>query len=886
MAKGAGALSILHQECLNLGQRAGQNLVPGPGIAGMNLARGEPRAHPSAGPLENRGIGAELLGNRAVESEAALGEPMRVHAVTETRVVRNGVEYPAFGSDMRNDLLVVLRGLARSPLFTLVSVLTLGIALGGTTAISSFARAILVAPLPYRDTDRIVTITRGNGTLGFHGMQVTGGDLAEVMSDSRSFTHISAFKPEDLNLRGGAGPEKVRAAIVLPDLLSLLGVEAASGRTFLPEEAEGSAILSHRLWVSRFGSSPEAVGSTLRHDRGVSTIVGILPAGIEIPLAKVDLLLPMAPDRLRDEDPGWFEVIARLAPGASIATARAETNAVSRRLEEEQNPPVKGWGLEVDDLRAQIVGDVAPTIWMLQAAVLLVLLIACANFAGLLLARGILREKEIAVRRAIGAKRSAIAPLILGESLVLAVAGGLLGLLLARWLAAFFLALAPKDLPRSGEVSVDGAVLGAGLVLAILAGILAGVVPAFVFSSPDPKRTSAAGVGRLRSAFTVVQIAAALTLSIGCGLLARSLVRLVSVDLGFEPSGILCFDVSLPQDRYPGAPQQTAALLSLIERLESVPNVRAVGVVPWRLMTGSWSRAQMSTEDRSGTSRERARWPMVLGVSPGFFRTVGIPLVSGRGFEEVETRSVAIVNRTLAEHAWPGETAVGRRIKFGRADSDNPWLEIVGVVETARLVGLATGEEEAMFRPLLPLEYPYGSQALLVRTRSDPMDAVSSIRAAVSDVDPEIPLSNVRAMTEDISDDARAPRFRLAVVASFTALAVGLASLGIFGVVAQWTAARRREIGVRMALGADKAAILRLAAEQGAVLVALGALLGVLGSLAAGRFLEAFLYEVRSFDPLTSILAVAFFSAIALAAALIPARRAASIEPAEALRAE
>jgi putative ABC transport system permease protein len=277
---------------------------------------------------------------------------------------------------------------------------------------------------------------------------------------------------------------------------------------------------------------------------------------------------------------------------------------------------------------------------------------------------------------------------------------------------------------------------------------------------------------------------------------------------------------------------------------------------------------------------------MVLGVSPGFFRTVGIPLVSGRGFEQVETRSVVMVNRRLAERAWPGESAIGRRIKFGRADSDSPWLEIVGVVETTRLVGLATGEEEAMFQPLLPLEYPYGSQAILVRTRSDPMDAVPSIRAAVSEVDPEIPLSSVRSMTEDIWEDARAPRFRLAVVGSFTALAMGLASLGIFGVVAQWTAARRREIGVRMALGADRAAILRLVAEQGAVLVALGALLGVLGSLAAARFLEAFLYEVSSFDPLTLVLAVVLFSAMALAAALLPGRSATSLDPVEALRAE
>jgi predicted permease len=790
------------------------------------------------------------------------------------------------GAVMRSDFLALLRGLARSPLFTLVSVLTLGIALGGTAAISTFVRGILLAPLPYRDPDRIVSITRGNEALGFHGMQIWGPDLALVIASSRSFSQISAFKPEDLNLRGGAGPEKVRAAIMPSDLFTLLGIEAASGRTFLPGETEGAAILSHRLWMSRFGGAPETVGSTLRHDRGVSTIVGILPPGIEIPLKTVEVLLPMDPALMRSEDSGWYEVIARLAPETSIATARAELSAVSRRQEEEQNPPVKGWGFEVDDLRAQIVGGVAPTVWMLQAAVLLVLLVACANFAGLLLARGILREKEIAVRRAIGARRSAIARVFLGESLILAIAGGFLGLLLAHWLAASFLALAPKDLPRSGEVAVDGAVLAAGIALAILTGILAGLVPAVVFSSPNPTRASAASASRLRSAFTIVQLAAALTLSIGCGLLAKSLVRLVTVDLGFEPSGLLSLDVSLPYDRYPEAPQQTAAFQSLLERLESVPDARAVGAVPWTLMTGSASHAQMSTEDVSGTARERDRWPLVLGVSPGFFRTVGIPLVSGRGFEEVESSSVVIVNRRLAERAWPGESAVGRRIKFGRAESENPWFEIVGVVETARLVGLAMGEEEAMFQPLLPLDYSYGALVFLIRTRSDPMDAVPSIRAAVSDVDPEIPLSRVRAMTEAIAEDARSPRFRLAIVASFTALAVGLASLGIYGVVAQWTAARRREIGVRMALGADRHSVIRLVVEQGAVLAALGALLGVLGSLAAARFLESFLYEVSSFDPLTLVLAVVVFSAMALAAALIPARRAASLDPVEALRAE
>jgi hypothetical protein len=294
----------------------------------------------------------------------------------------------------------------------------------------------------------------------------------------------------------------------------------------------------------------------------------------------------------------------------------------------------------------------------------------------------------------------------------------------------------------------------------------------------------------------------------------------------------------------------------------------------------------MSTEDVSGTARERSRWPLVLSVSPGFFPTAGIPLVSGRGFQAHETGNVAIVNRRLAERAWPGGDAVGRRIKFGGPASDGPWMEIVGVVETSRLVGLATEEQEALFRPLLPLQYPYRSLSLLLRTRSDPMSSLPSVRAAVSEIDREIPLANVRAMEDVVSANVRGPRFRLAVVASFTALAVALAGLGTYGIVAQWTAARRREIGIRMALGANLGSVLRLVVEQAAVLVALGTLLGVLGSLLAARFLEAFLYDVSSSDASTAALAVLLLASVTIAAALVPALRAAAIDPAEALRNE
>lgn len=787
---------------------------------------------------------------------------------------------------MRHDLVYVLRGLARTPAFTLVSVLTLGIAIGATTAIATFVRGILLAPLPYPDADRLVTVTRYNRALGFQGLQVWGGELLEVREESPSFSGISGLHYEDLNLSGGSGPEKVLAGIVLPDLLSLLGVEASSGRVFLSNETEGVAILTHRLWVSRFGGSMEAFGTELRHDRGASTIVGVLPPGVEIPLRRADLLLPMDPALLRDPDAASFRVFARLRPGASLETAQAEVDAVARRLEIEHNWPVKGWYLEAESLRTGIVGEVAPTIWMLQAAAVLVLLIACANVAGLLLARGVLREREIAVRRALGAKRSIIARLLLVEGVLVTFFGGILGLVLGRVGTALFLSIAPGDLPRSSDVKVDGTILGGALLITLLVGILAGLGPALVLSRGDPRWRAWRGVSRLRGVFTVAQLAATMTLTVACGLLTQSLARLLSVDVGFEPAGLLCLEVSFPRDRYPEASHRSAAIVALIERLEAAAAVQAVGVAPWTPLTGSWSSAQMSTEDVSGGVRERSRWPVVLSVSPGFFPAAGIALVSGRGFEDRETREVAIVNRRLAERAWPEGDAVGRRIKYGGPNSDNPWLEVVGVVESSRLVGLATKEEEAMFHPLLPLQYPYSTLSLLVRTRTDPMDALPVIRAAVSEVDHEMPLSNIRAMEEIVGRNVQGPGFRLWVVSVFTGLAVGLAGLGIYGVVAGWAASRRREIGVRMALGASRSSILRLSLQQGAVLLAFGTFLGVLGSLAAARFLEAFLFEVSSFDPLTLVAALLLLSAVTLAAAMVPARRAAAIDPAEVLRTE
>jgi putative ABC transport system permease protein len=566
------------------------------------------------------------------------------------------------------------------------------------------------------------------------------------------------------------------------------------GRGFSEGGPEGDTVdgvlLTDRLWKSRFGKSASVLGALIRIDGESRTIVGVLPSGAEIPLRKADLLLTYPRARLREASAPSLEVFARLGSGTSLIVARDEIEAISRRLEEEgPPPPVAGWRMEVTSLRQEVVGNVERTLWILQAAVGLALLVACANFAGLLVARSTTREKEIAVRRALGAAPSRLVRLLMTEGLVLAGAGGAVGLVIAWWGTGTFVALAPAEIPRTGEVVVDGPLLGFGLGLALLSGLLAGIVPGFLASRVAPERSLRAGPSSAarasslgRDLLTAGQFATAMSLCIGTGLLVQSMVRLLAIEPGFDPSRTLSLEISFPTDRFPEPAQRTEVLSRVLDRLSALAEVESVAASSWMPMTGSWAKAQMSVESRSGAARERSRWPVILAVSPGFFRTMGIPLLQGRDVG-VEARSDGlervVVNRALAEGGWPGESALERRIKFGGPGSDNPWLEVMGVVGNARLVGLATEEEETVFLPLLPLRFPYPSMRLVVRSPVNPETLASTVRSAIHEVEAEMPVDRVSAVEELVSNNLAPERFYLTVVSSFTALAVGLAALGV-----------------------------------------------------------------------------------------------------------
>jgi putative ABC transport system permease protein len=798
------------------------------------------------------------------------------------------------------DLRFCLRAVRGSPVFSLVAILTLGIAIGFTSAMYGFVRGILLAPLPYLHPDELVVVSSANATEGFSGLQISAADLLALREKSRSFDAISGLDYRDVNLSGESGPERVTAGEVVSDLLPLLGMGPALGRGFSASEAEavGETILSDRLWRSRFGGAPDALGRTLRVDGASFTIVGVLPPGAEIPLRSADLFLLTPESRLRlgEDSAPSLQSFARLRGGVSLSAARDEVEAISRRMEQERPPPpVTGWRLRVTSLRQEVVGDVESTLWILQAAVALALLVSCANFSGLLVARGTLREREIAVRRALGADRLRIVRLLVTESVVLSLGGGAVGLVLSRWATSVFLALAPEEIPRTSEVAADGPVLALALALGIASGLVAGIVPAILASGIDPERAlrgSTASLiggasGRWRDLLTIAQFAAAMSLCIGTGLLVESMHRLLAVEPGFDPTGVLSLRISFPKDRYPEPSHRTAVLSNVLDRLASLPDVDSAAAASWMPMTGSWAKAQMSTEDVTGSAQERSRWPIVLAVSPGFFRALGIPLVAG---EDVAARSAAdapprvVVNRALAERAWPGASPIGRHIKYGGPGSGSPWLEVAGVVANARLVGLALEGEEAMFHPLLPLSFDYPGARLVVRSTTSFDRLSSEVRSAIHEIDDEIPVDGVAGLDELLSKSVAPRRFYLSLLSAFAALSVALAALGVYGVTANWLAARRREIGLRVALGADPWRVAWLVASRGVALVALGLASGVVASYALSHFLASMLYEVRPSDPATFVVAAVVLGSVGTVAAWIPSRHAATTDPSVTLK--
>ncbi|HEX5725049.1 MAG TPA: ABC transporter permease [Longimicrobiaceae bacterium] len=807
------------------------------------------------------------------------------------------------------DLRYALRTLRRSPGFAAVAVLTLALGIGANTAIFSVLQAVLLRPLPFADADRLMVFWNQYAGGGPQKGAISPSEFADYRRSLRAFESTAAVTDWNANLTGRGEPERVQGFIVSPNLFDVLGVRPALGRAFAPGEGvEGNrevAVLSHALWQRSFGADPAVVGTTVRLNGNTYTVVGVMPPEVRFPDApgllfpeRADLWVPRAWESFADERGNqYLRVVGRLREGGTAEGAAAELRALAARFQAEypeSYPVASGWRPVAIPLREEYVGQVRPALLVLAGAVGLVLLIACANVANLLLARSAARRREIAVRSAVGAARGRLVRQLLTESLVLALAGAVAGVALASWGVAVLARVGPRSIPRLEETTVDLRVAGFALAASLLTAALFGLVPALQLARPAAAVLGAAGRAspdrgrrRLRSFLVAAQVALAVVVLVGAGLLLRSFARLQGTDPGFDPRGVLTFQVSLPPLRYDSLDQRVAVWDEVLGRVAALPGVRAAGGVnPLPLSGDAWS-ASFMVEGQPVPPGGEYPHAEYAAVSPDYFRAMGISLHAGRAFtgaDRAGAPAVAVVDERLARRYWPGEDPVGKRLSLA-GQPDTVFTEVVGVVEHVRAVGLHQEGEPQVYVPLLQRSNRSAYMAVSA-PRGDPLRLAAAIRAEVRRADPELPIAKVATMEQVLARATADRQFSLVVLAVFAAAALLLAAVGIYGVASYLVAQRTREIGIRMALGARGADVLRLVAGEGLAVVAAGIVAGTVGALAFARLLSGLLYGLTATDPLTYLGVALLLGAVATAALLLPARRASRVDPVVALRAE
>ena len=813
------------------------------------------------------------------------------------------------------DLRFALRGLGRSPAFTAIAVLTLGLGIGANTAIFSVVNAVLLRPLAYGQPDQLVALTSSFSARGESNVQVSAPELNDYRREVDAFADAGGAWPININLTGNGTPERIAAAVVSPNFFRVLGVAPALGRDFTEEDTGGRigyvALISYELWQRRFGGDPGAIGKTVRLDDDPMTIVGVMPRGFRHPMENAGAPLELwAPIDLTNPDPNFtnarqFRVlgaVARLKPGRTAAEAQRSLDALRERWYTqypEAYSRAAGWRVDAVPLSERLVGKVRPALLILLGAVGCVLLIGCANVANLLLARSTTRGREIAIRTAMGGSRRSIIRQLLTESLVLAAVGGALGLLLAVWGTSALSSLAALYLPRAGEIGIDRSVLAFTAGLIVLTGIGFGLLPALQASRPDLQsvlKDSGKGMtagGRrtaLRSGLVVLEVALALVLLAGAGLLLRSFERLVRVDPGFNPDGLLTLQVWLPWPNAPEkgryfTPQQRLAFYDrTAAAVAAVPGAREVALVSRLPFSGS-NEISFDIAGRPVAPDEPARTAELRSVSPNYFATMQIPMVRGRAITSVVDTTAPIevvLNRTMAAKYWPGEDPVGRQLHL--FSPKGPLATIVGV----------SGDVRQLRPDLPPREEIYGSArrfpgqqaAFVVRTDGDPRALATAALQAIRSVDPEQPIFGVMPMNQVLAHAGAERRFSLLLLTLFAGIALVLSVIGIYGVMAYATSQRQHEIGIRMALGAASRDVVGLVVGQGMRLVALGLVLGLSGAWVLSRLLTSQLYDVSARDPVTYLSVALLLGAVALGASYMPARRALRVDPMSSLRSE
>ena len=820
-------------------------------------------------------------------------------------------EYPVAGgpaksnliADLLHDLRYAARLQRKNPGFTIVAVIALALGIGANTAIFSVVNTILLRPLPYKDPEGLVMVWEDATKHGYPRDTPTAANFVDWRDQNQVFEGMAAIADMSFNLTGAGEPARLEGRSVSANLFPLLGVEPQIGRVFTTAEDQPGAqhvvLLSYALWQRRFGGDPGIVGKALTLDGESYVVVGVMPARFQFPSSDDQAWVPIAFTQRQAANRGthYLQVLARLKPGVSLAQAQSEMSTIASRLQQQYPQANADVGAAVQPLHEHLVGDIKPALLVLLGAVGMVLLIACANVANLLLARAAVRQKEIAVRVALGARRWRLIRQFLTESLLLSTLGGLVGLAIAYGGLILLKAFIPENISQAREISMDLKVLGFTFLVSVATGLIFGLAPAIqaarfnqIETLKEGGRDAATGGSgkRLRGLLVMAEVAISLVLLIGAGLLINSFLRLRNVDPGFRRDNLLTMKIVLPEPKYEEMERRSAFYTNLIERVQSLAGVRSAAVTTNLPLYQQGNSISIEIEGQPAPPPGQEPIIVTRIVSPGYFDTMGIPLLRGRQLSEQDTGktpNVVLISETMARRYWPGEDAIGKRIAVGTIKTQEDWIQIIGVVKDVRQFELAAEPKPQMYLPYRQAGF-FDAQDLVVKTDVDPASVAATVRKAVWEIDKDQPVSNIRTMEEILADSIARQRFSMLLLAIFAAVALVLAGVGIYGVMSYSVAQRTHEIGIRMALGAQTGSVLKLAVGYGMKLVLAGLVIGLIAAFALTRVMATLLFGVTATDPTTFTLISLLLIAVAAIASYVPARRATRVNPIIALRYE